>query len=106
MPIVRGVGEPHPVAPLAPEERIASLRPPCRGLQRRRILRSERSRFLDRPKDLKVRHFTPRRLVPLIVVICAALSVSVGAFLTVSGWEKDSLQAALEQGAAEQFGAL
>ncbi len=73
---------------------------------RRRILRSERSRFLDRPKGLKVGRFAPRPLVLLVVMVCAGLAASVGAFLALRASERNRQQTALEQGAAERFGAL
>jgi len=61
---------------------------------------------LDRSKGFKPGRFAPRPLVLLVVLVCAGLAASVGAFLALRASERNRQQTALEQGAAERFGAL
>jgi diguanylate cyclase (GGDEF)-like protein len=61
---------------------------------------------LDWPKGFKTGRFAPRPLILLVVLVCAGLAASVGAFLDLRASERNRQQTALEQGAAERFGAL
>ena len=61
---------------------------------------------MDRSKGFKPGRFAPRPLVLLVVLVCAGLAASVGAFLALRASERNRQQTALEQGAAERFGAL
>jgi len=61
---------------------------------------------LNWPKGFKTGLFAPRPLVLLVVLVCAGLAVSVGAFLALRALERNRQQAALKQQAAEQFGAI